>query len=442
MSSIPMICSTSFTSIPFDGKSSFGFLVSGESFHSSGLIFSCFHWQLPRYLCKEAAYGGELSFSEDSMRDMHNSDLCDTLGNLVNRATNLNKKFCEGVVPDVPTPSNPPVDLAAVIGSYIAKMDEYDLQGGANVAIQGFRDVNRYLQDEAPWLKKGDENDVFRKTVVRATLEAIYALTHLLMPFLPVGCKKIFEKLGKEPVALKDLSLDCRNLEVGTATTVGDVLYEKSLSDAETNDNAASSSKKKESYEEAQRRKKEAKAKQSAAGKKGQQEDSDQPEFTKVDIRVGKIVKVWNHASADKLFCEEIDVGEETGPREIASGLREHYSLEDMQDRLVLVVCNLKAAKIVGFSSNGMVLAAKAEDGSKVELVTPPEGSKIGERVFIEGLTGEPLTSAQMKKKKTWDIVAKELKTGEGGNATWQGKTIQTSAGLCKVATLVGAPIS
>lgn len=376
------------------------------------------------------------------MRDMHNADLCDTLGNLVNRATNLNKKFCGGLVPDVPPPSNPPIDLASLIDSFVAKMDEYDLQGGANVAIQGFRDVNRYLQDEAPWLKKGDEHDVFRKTVVRATLEAIYALTHLLMPFLPVGCKDIFQKLGKEPVALKDVGRDCRNLEVGTATTVGEVLYEKCLSEAEMKDKAAASSKKKESYEEAQRRKKEAKAKQSAAGKKGQEEESDQPEFTKVDIRVGKIVKVWNHASADKLFCEEIDVGEETGPREIASGLREHYSLEDMQDRLVLVVCNLKAAKIVGFSSNGMVLAAKAEDGGKVELVTPPEGSKIGERVFVEGLTGEPSTSAQMKKKKTWEVVAKELKTGEGGVATWQGKTIQTSAGPCKAASLVGAPIS
>lgn len=59
------------------------------------------------------------------------------------------------------------------------------------------------------------------------------------------------------------------------------------------------------------------------------------------------------------MFCEEIDVGEEGGPRQIASGLREHYTLEDMQDRKVLVVCNLKAAKIVGFASNGMVLAAK-----------------------------------------------------------------------------------
>jgi methionine--tRNA ligase beta chain len=137
--------------------------------------------------------------------------------------------------------------------------------------------------------------------------------------------------------------------------------FEQVLSEHETNDaNAAST--KKESHAEAQARKKEKKAAEIAASKKGLAQDTgdaNQPEFTKVDIRVGKIVKVWNHETADKLFCEQIDLGEETGPREIASGLREHYTLEEMQDRMVLVVCNLKAAKIVGFVSNGMVLAAK-----------------------------------------------------------------------------------
>lgn len=215
----------------------------------------------------------------------------------------------------------------------------------------------------------------------------------------------------------------------------------QSFSDEELADKKQASAKKKESYEEAQKRKKEKKAAEIAKAKQGQASgDPNQPEFTKVEIRVGKITKVWNHEEADKLFCEEIDVGEESGPRQIASGLRGHYTLEDMQDRLVLVVCNLKAAKIVGFSSNGMVLAAKGDD--KTELVTPPEGSKIGELVFIEGLSGEPQSSAQMKKKKTWPKVAKGLKTGEGGVATWDGKTIQTSAGACSAASLVGVPIS
>lgn len=71
---------------------------------------------------------------------------------------------------------------------------------------------------------------------------------------------------------------------------------------------------------------------------------------------------MWNHETAERLYCEEIDVGEGP-PRQIASGLREHVSLEDMHGRLVLVVCNLKPAKLAGFVSNGMVLAAKGADG-------------------------------------------------------------------------------
>jgi len=84
----------------------------------------------------------------------------------------------------------------------------------------------------------------------------------------------------------------------------------------------------------------------------------------------------------------------------------------------------------------------QSTDGAKVELVTPPEGSKIGERAVIDGLAGEPTSSAQVKKKKTWDKVAKELKTADGCVATWEGKEIKTSAGVCKVLSLVGAPIS
>lgn len=86
---------------------------------------------------------------------------------------------------------------------------------------------------------------------------------------------------------------------------------------------------------------------------------------------------------------------------------------------------------------------SKSFDGKQVELVSPPPDAIVGERVFIDGLGGgEPFSSAQVKKKKTWEIVAGELKTGEGGVATWSGKEIKTSAGLCSAASLVGAPIS
>jgi methionine--tRNA ligase beta chain len=386
------------------------------------------------------------------MRDMHNADLCDNIGNVIHRAASLCQSHCGGVIPDVPAPSNPPIpDLHALIEAYCNKMNKFELQGGANIAIQAFRDVNGYLQSEEPWKKKGDEFAETRQIIIRCCLEAIYALTHLLLPFLPDGGSRIFRKLGTEPVSLTELSRDCRNLKVGIPIDVGEILYVKSLSDDEIKDKESAALKKKESFAEAQRRKKESKEKAIAFSKESQKSsgteadnDPDQPDFTKMDIRVGKIVKVWNHPEADKLFCEQIDVGEESGPREIASGLREYYTLDDMQDRKVLVVCNLKAAKIVGFTSNGMVLAAKGGDNI-VELINPPQDAIIGERVSLDGLdvsSYEPATSTQIKKKKIWETVAKDLKTGDGAVAMWLDKTLLTNAGPCKATTLVGAPIS
>ena len=285
-------------------------------------------------------------------------------------------------------------------------------------------------------MKKGDDYFEERQIVVRATLEAIYFLAHLLTPFLPNGAALIFNKLNTKPLTLCELSRDCRNLKVGTSIDVGDILYPKLLGEEDPVANV-----KKESHAEAQQRKKEKQAQKIASSQANQQSgNDDQPEFTKIEIRVGKIVKVWNHPDADKLFCEEIDVGEESGPRLIASGLREHYSLEKMQGRKVLVVCNLKPAKIVGFTSNGMVLAAKGD--GKVELISPPEDAEIGERVFVHGLTGEPATSAQVKKKKIWETVAKDLRTAEGAVATWNGKELMTASGKCTADSLEGAPIS
>jgi len=391
-----------------------------------------FRW----YLCKEAPYGGELSFSEESMHDMHNADLCNVIGNCVNRATSLCGRFCDGKVPDVPPPETQPIDWKAVVEEFNAKMIAHELQGGAQVAAKGFSDVNGWLQEMAPWAKKGDEHAEFRQVIVRGALEATYVLSHLLLPYMPISGKKIFEKLSLKPVTLKELSSDMRNLKVGSTIEVGAVLFEKLLSEEEKK---KASAKKKDDYAESKRKKEEAKAKAKAnqAAKSGV--DPDQSLFTMLEIKVGKITKVWNHETAEKLFCEEIDVGEDA-PRQIASGLRNHYTLEQMQDKMVLVICNMKSQKLQGFASAGMVLAAKGDD--KVELISPPSGATIGERVFIKGLTGEAISAPQLKKRKVFEKVAKDLKTTEGGVATWDGKAIETTVGACKAPSLVGAPIS
>ncbi|GMF35895.1 unnamed protein product [Phytophthora fragariaefolia] len=158
-----------------------------------------------------------------------------------------------------------------------------------------------------------------------------------------------------------------------------------------------------------------------------------QPEITKLDIRVGRIVKVWKHDTADKLYCEEIDVGEDA-PRQIASGLVHHYALEQMQDARVLVLCNLKPRNLVGFRSHGMVMCAAVplEDGKeKVAFVTPPEGAQVGERVTFEGLAGEPFSPAQVEKKKVLAVLGDDMKTDADGVAKWKDHVFGTSAGPC-----------
>ena len=162
-----------------------------------------------------------------------------------------------------------------------------------------------------------------------------------------------------------------------------------------------------------------------------------------LDIRVGKIVKAWEHESSDKLYCEEVDLGEENGPRKIASGLRAFYKLEEMQNRMVLVLCNLKARNLGGFPSHGMVLCASNADHTAVEFAVPPEAAKIGERIVFEGFEGDPEPENKVAKKKIFDKLSPDLKTDNDGIVVWKGVKGVTSAGVCKaVSGMANAQVS
>lgn len=140
-----------------------------------------------------------------------------------------------------------------------------------------------------------------------------------------------------------------------------------------------------------------------------------------LDLRVGLIRTCKKHETAEKLYCEEIDVGE-SEPRAIASGLVPHYSLEEMVGRRIIVVCNLKPRNLVGFKSNGMVLCAvnKRDDGSeKVEFVDPPAEAAVGDRITGEGLIAPPLTASQCDKQKAFEVVAANLRVDADGLARW-----------------------
>lgn len=140
-----------------------------------------------------------------------------------------------------------------------------------------------------------------------------------------------------------------------------------------------------------------AKAKQPAAA---QNNTTDKSDVSQLDIRVGKIVEVWKHPDSSKLICEKVDIG--GGQlRQIASGVQQYFVGEPsdhLQDKLCLVLCNLKAKKLGGFFSHGMVLFANVSD--TVELIEPPEGAQPGELVNFTGEERDPPAQLPTKEDK------------------------------------------
>jgi len=164
--------------------------------------------------------------------------------------------------------------------------------------------------------------------------------------------------------------------------------------------------------------------------------------FELLDVRVGKIVDAWPHPESDKLWCEKIDVGE-AEPREIASGIRAYYETADeLVDRKVLVVCNLKPAKLAGFNSNGMVLCASSEDKETVAFVEPPDAAEPGARVLLEGGDAvEPASSNQVKKKKLLEKAAEALRAADAV-ATYDGKALVVGDAKCVTPLVPSGTIS
>lgn len=177
----------------------------------------------------------------------------------------------------------------------------------------------------------------------------------------------------------------------------------------------------------------------------------DESKPSRLDIRIGKIVEVSKHPDAESLYIEKIDLNEEGGTRTIVSGLVDYVPIEEMQDRLVVVLCNLKPAKLKGVESKGMVLCASVakEDGTKcVEPLIAPEGAVAGDRVHVEGYEDGQPDEQLNPKKKVWEKLSVDLKTSSSHSsdgscqAQWQGNPLViTGKGDIRTKSLQGAPI-
>ncbi|CCE65022.1 hypothetical protein TPHA_0J02020 [Tetrapisispora phaffii CBS 4417] len=160
----------------------------------------------------------------------------------------------------------------------------------------------------------------------------------------------------------------------------------------------------------------EAKAKKAAKKAQQAQQQTEQqapakPTAGAIDFRVGFIQKAIKHPDADSLYVSTIDVGDEEGPRTVCSGLVKHFELEAMQERYVVVVCNLKPVNMRGIKSTAMVLCGSTDE--KVEFVEPPTGSKAGDKVFFAGFGDEEPMKQLNPKKKIWEQLQPHFTTNE-----------------------------
>ncbi|KAK2637263.1 hypothetical protein Ddye_032055 [Dipteronia dyeriana] len=148
-----------------------------------------------------------------------------------------------------------------------------------------------------------------------------------------------------------------------------------------------------------------------------------------LNIQVGLIRKAWKHPSADSLLVEEIDVGE-AKLRQVVSGLAKYCNPDELTNRRVTLITNVKPGKLRDVMSEGLVLCASNEDHTIVEPLLPPEGAKPGERISFSGIDVKPEDVLNPKKKQL-DKITPNLFTDDKGVATFKGIPFMTSAGPC-----------
>lgn len=187
-----------------------------------------------------------------------------------------------------------------------------------------------------------------------------------------------------------------------------------------------------------------AKKAKKAANKAASEPVKAEPVPSMIDLRVGFIEKAIKHPDADSLYVSTIHMGDDE-PRTVCSGLVKYVPLEEMQQRYVIVIANLKPVKMRGIKSSAMVLCASDEDHGIVEFVNPPAGSQAGDKIFFEGYDGTP-EKVLTPKKKIWETCQPRFTTNENHEVIYKNgdevaKLVNKKGEVCKDTTLVAATV-
>ncbi len=332
------------------------------------------------YMLREVPFGQDGNFTNEIFLKLRNSDLANDLGNLVSRVTAMVSQYFDGVIP-APTDSQEVdrqlIDMAEkMYPSVTSYMDEMRAPEALETVFKVIQRANKYIDECTPWiLAKTDEGKERLKTVLYNLCESIRMSAVILQPFLTQTPSKIFAKLGiGEDMGLTGFdSLQKFGAKIdGLKVDKGEQLFQRI-------DIAKELKVMDDILEEQLKKAKQAKKEEKKVENTVTIEQIVIEDFAKVQLKVGKVLECKKVEKADKLLCSQIDVGEET-PRTIVSGIAKYYTPEEMVGKQVIVVTNLKPAKLRGIESQGMILCAEDENG-ELALITPSKSVKAGSEV-------------------------------------------------------------
>ncbi|CAA6657297.1 unnamed protein product [Spirodela intermedia] len=383
-----------------------------------------------------------------------NNELLNNLGNFINRVLSfIAKPSGQGynsIIPDAPNPASyhKTKILAEKVGvyvdQYIDAMEKVKLKQGLKTAMSISSEGNSYLQDSQFWkLYKEDPSSC--AIVMKTSVGIVYLLATLLEPFMPSFSIEVLKQLNLYPDAQLSLcdekgfinrakspwDLILSGHKIGTPRPLFKELKDEDIEFFRQKFAGCQADRIIKAQADAKIVAEQVKgltvSEKGNKRKQGKPQPESKPEseeisISRLDIRVGLITRVEKHPAADSLYVEEIDVGE-ASTRTVVSGLVAHVPLEEMQNRRVCVLCNLKPAAMRGIKSCAMLLAAT--NGTKSDF---------------PGCPGEP-DEVLNPKKKIWEALQPDLRTDSGLTACYKDLALTTSAGVCKVKSITNGSI-
>ena len=329
------------------------------------------------FVLHEMPFENDGVISWELMVERLNSDLANTLGNLVNRTISMSNKYFGGVVADKGAAEAVDEDLKAVVtGTYdkvAAKMEGWRVADAITDIFTLFKRCNKYIDETEPWVLAKDPAKADRlATVLYNLTESIVIGASLLEPYMPGTAEKIAAQLNTSLRSFEECTTFGGYISGSKVTEKPEILFAR-LDVKEVLEKAAAMFEARKALAEETEEEKEEDVMELAKKPEITFED-----FEKMQFAVGEIIKCEPVPKSKKLLCSQVKIGKEV--KQIVSGIRAHYTAEEMVGKKVMVLVNLKPAKLAGVLSEGMLLCAEDAEGN-LALVTPEKNMPAGAEI-------------------------------------------------------------